>query len=172
MLFRHRKLSRVAGALTTTALTATMLVGALAGSAAAESNKLTAGQTLQEGQSITSSNSGYSLLLTTGGLLQEKLNGNPRITVWSAPYSNPNNYPALATMQANGNFLVTLIGANGKSSIVWQTYTSATNGYITVQNNGNVVLYNSSGTAKWKSDTQATGDAIASLAGDNLSKHY
>lgn len=112
---------------------------------------------IYQGQQITSPNGVYRLILQTdGNLVYYKSDGAVRFATYS--------YGNVAVMQGDGNFV-----EYSGSSPVWHTRTSGNAGaYLTTQDDGNLVVYSSTGVPLWNIgadlkaslDPTQTGDVV------------
>ena len=66
---------------------------------------------------------------------------------------SPNGQYTL-TMRTNGNVVV-----SGNNCVIWSSGTSGTGNYLTMQTDGNLVIYTSAGKALWASGTNGSGTA-------------
>ncbi len=100
------------------------------------------GEGLKVGQSIASCDGRFTLTLKTDGSLVLTQGAT---TLWS---SNTTGAYA-AEMMSGGDFVLW----SSTSQWVWSTGTSGGDSHLAVQNDGNVVVYNSDGTAVWATNT-------------------
>ena len=88
-------------------------------------------------------NQNYVLALQSNGELDLDFidaNGNSTI-LWSGGYIGGANGQYSATMQSDGNFVVT----NSAGNVVWSTGTSGVNNYLSLDSQGNLAIVNSNG---------------------------
>jgi hypothetical protein len=105
---------------------------------------LLGGDKLLPGQSRVSSNGKYTLKMQTDGNLV--LYDQDSQVMWA---TNTNgNLVIMADMQRNGNFLLTTVGPPA-----WQSKTKEEGSYLSVTNNGNIVLYRPDGLGIWQSNS-------------------
>lgn len=113
------------------------------------SDRLNPGESLVVGESITSANGRYTLILQGDGNLVLYISGSEAI--WSTRTDGRD--VSSAVMQGDGNFV--LYGGGGA---VWSTGTQRNPGsYIIVQDDGNCVIYSPSGPDLWSSGTAGGG---------------
>lgn len=117
----------------------------VSGGQAAPANTRAAGQALNAGESIRSSDGRYTFILQSDGNL---VLYSPQRPLWSSgTFGKP---ISRAVMQSDGNFV--LYDAQGR--FYWATWTFGNSGSsIVVQNDGNVVLHNTSGRPIWDTKT-------------------
>ncbi|NMO04792.1 LysM peptidoglycan-binding domain-containing protein [Gordonia sp. TBRC 11910] len=105
---------------------------------------LNVGDRLGTGQSLTSTNDAYQLILQDDGNLVLIDQGNP---VWSTKTNGSG--VVRATLQEDGNFVL----YNGADEGIWSTKTDGNTGVrLVLQNDRNVVVY-AGDAALWASDT-------------------
>ena len=113
---------------------------------------LTGGQSLSAGQSITSANGRYTLIMQGDGNLVLYASNSP---LWSSGTNG--NSGAYAVMQTDGNFVI--YGPGGPAiwaSGTWGDY----NAEIRMQCDGNLVIYTPSNVPVWDSRTAQPGPCI------------
>ncbi|MFD8722591.1 ricin-type beta-trefoil lectin domain protein [Streptomyces sp. NPDC059629] len=142
--------------------------------------KLTQGQVIPSGTSLTSDSTRLAMQADGNLVLTSLATGK---TLWST--STSGNPGAFATLRSDGNFVVSNAGA---TTTLWSTGTT-TGTLMQIQNDANMVLYDSTGAAIWKTDTwhlaseadTATTytytpagqvDTIKDSAGNTWSYHY
>jgi serralysin len=128
-------------------LTATDAVGVRAIYPAA----LVAGQALSVGQSLTSSDGRFTLVMQGDGNLVHYWNGQGPL--WSTTTWNTNGLSAW--MQEDGNFVLYSTSTPTVGYHLWHSNTYGNPGaYLAIQNDGNLVIYDSTGiTPLWSSNT-------------------
>jgi hypothetical protein len=135
-------------------IAAIAVAGALALRASASTNArarvvLLSGQTIASGQSISSPDGHYALtMMADGNLVLELSNpyGSPRV-IWST--GTGSFAGATAGLESNGNFIV----RGGGGETIWSAnVTSPGCANLDLQDDGNLVLYNSTG-AYWATHT-------------------
>lgn len=103
------------------------------------------GTTLATGQSVTSCDGRFTMVIQGDGNLVLYQNGVRAL--WANYVFGSNHRLA---MQGDGNLVV----YNGSNQAVWHTGTWGHNGaYLAVQNDGNAVVYTPSGQPLWNSQT-------------------
>jgi hypothetical protein len=108
------------------------------------SSILNANQSLTSGQSMSSQDGRFTLIMQSDGNLVLYWNGHGAL--WA---TGTNGKGQIATMQGDGNFVV----YDGSGHAVWASNTNGHSGAgLTVQNDGNVVIYQSN-SALWASNT-------------------
>ena len=118
---------------------------------------LNPGQIIPSGTSLTSASVRLAMG-ADGNLVLSSLTSGA--TLWSS--STTGNPGAWATFQADGNFVVY---DAGRTKALWSSGTTATGGTLKLQNDANLVLYDSSGNSAWSTSTSgkaAQADATAS----------
>ena len=96
------------------------------------------GQSLSRGQSLTSSNARYTLVMQNDGNLVLYRNTGGVVFATNAPGDS-------AVMQSDGNFVV-----YSGSMPTWSTLTGGNpNAYLVVQDDGNLVIYSAAGIPLW-----------------------
>lgn len=150
LAFRTRRL--IAGLLVLGAITAGLFVAAPSASAAAGSNTLNPGETLEREQSIRSS-TGYEFVMQTdGNAVIYKPGPNGRVPIWAS--NTPGRSGTYLAMQSDGNLVLYDHGAP-----YWATGMKGAGSYLVMQDDGNLVMYRPNGsgrTAVWASNTQQT----------------
>ena len=116
---------------------------------------LNVGDSLSQGQSLTSANGKYSLTLQKDGNLVLVDGGQP---VWSS--KTDGKKAERATVQDDGNFVL----YNKKNEGVWSTKTSGAGAKLTLQDDRNLVL-TIDGKNAWASKTATGEGAPAAPAG-------
>ncbi len=106
--------------------------------------KLTQGQVIPSGTSLTSDSTRLTMQADGNLVLTSLATGK---TLWST--STSGNLGAFATLRSDGNFVVYNAGA---TTTLWSTGTT-TGTVMQIQNDANMVLYDGTGTAIWKTDT-------------------
>jgi hypothetical protein len=127
-------------------------------SASSLGSNLYAGQTMQQGQYLTSSNGQYQLIMQGDGNLVEYMQGH---ALWNSGTSG--HAGAYAVMQGDGNLVV-----YQGSTPLWDSGTgghSTAAYYLAVQSDANVVVYTPSGSPLWWSQS-------ADWAGSGLCSRY
>jgi hypothetical protein len=106
-------------------------------------SRLTAGQQLSPGQELRSPDARYRLTYQTdGNLVVYRADGAP---IW---WTGTLGAPGRAAMQPDGNFVVYDAGGTPR----WHTYTFGNVGaYLSMQNNGAIVVYRADGYRLWGS---------------------
>ena len=120
--------------------------GAATASAGSAGSYLYAGQTLQQGQYLTSSNGQYQLIMQGDGNLVEYMQGH---ALWNSGTSG--HAGAYAVMQGDGNLVV-----YQGSTPLWNAGTGGHltgNYYLAVQSDANVVVYAPGGSPLWATHT-------------------
>ncbi|MFD4501540.1 ricin-type beta-trefoil lectin domain protein [Streptomyces sp. NPDC058457] len=106
--------------------------------------KLTQGQVIPSGTSLTSDSTRLTMQADGNLVLTSLATGK---TLWST--STSGNPGAFATLRSDGNFVVYNAGA---TTTLWSTGTT-TGTVMQIQNDANMVLYDGTGAAIWKTDT-------------------
>ena len=110
-------------------------------------DRLTAGQGLIPGESITSENGKYKLILQLDANLVLYAGTTP---LWASGTSGHTIYPWFVTMQGDGN----LVLYDSEGQAYWASRTNGNPGSLVIaQNDGNLVIYNSDGHAIWATNT-------------------
>jgi hypothetical protein len=110
--------------------------------------KMTAGEGLKKGHTLTSCDGRFELAMQTDGNLVEYSNG---IALWASHTVNGGD---TVVMQGDGNLVV--YGATGCP--VWASQTAGNaGGFFQLQSDGNLVVYNASSQAKWATGTGSIG---------------
>jgi hypothetical protein len=125
--------------------------------AAAATSTLSPGGVLTAGQSISSPDGHYQLIMQSDGNLVLYVAGGRAL--WSSKtHGDTGDY---AVMQTNGNFVV----YSSTNQALWSTNTTGADcAQLDVQDDGNLVLYSAAGKAQWAS---ATVNSVLE-AGDKL----
>lgn len=129
-------------------------LGGVASATAA--GQLPVGQNLTSGQTLSSPNGTYSLIMeSTGDLVVDQ----GATQIWDSNTSgNPNDYLVL---QNDGNLVI----YTSAGSAIWSTYTSGTvASYLAMQNDGNLVIYGPSGATWSRENGPLLQSAIGSTA--------
>jgi hypothetical protein len=132
-------------------------------------DQLTSGQVLEPGQYLKSPNGQFGLTMGQGGVLvlynTGLGTGGYQCPIWSTPgvtgvttssvtYSSTPNPGAYLQMTTTGNLA---LWAPGGAYSSWASGTSQSGDYASLQSDGNLVIYNSAGTALWSTNS-ATND--------------
>ncbi|ELP66504.1 ricin-type beta-trefoil lectin domain protein [Streptomyces turgidiscabies] len=118
--------------------------------------KLTQGQVIPSGTSLTSASVRLAMQADGNLVLSSLATGK---SLWSSGTSG--NPGAFATLRSDGNFVVYNAGA---TTALWSSGTT-TGTVLQIQNDANMVLYDSAGAVAWKSDTwNLAGEADATTA--------
>ncbi|SNX62823.1 RHS repeat-associated protein [Streptomyces sp. TLI_55] len=116
--------------------------------------KVTQGQVIPSGTSLTSGSVRLAMQADGNLVLSSLATGK---TLWSTGTSG--NPGAFATLRSDGNFVVY---NSGGTTVLWSSGTSATGTVLQIQNDANMVLYDGTGAAIWKTNTWHTaGEADA-----------
>ena len=129
-------------------------------------NGLTAGQQLLVGDTLTSYNGDYQLILQTDGNLVLYTNNSAHTALWA---TGTNGKPSqCALMQTDGNFVVyNATGTTSSSNALWASGTDNNSGAaIYCQNDGNLVIYAANGQAIWASNTWQSASASPGYTGN------
>lgn len=142
--------------------------------------KVTPGQVIPSGTSLTSDSVRLAMQADGNLVLSSLATGK---TLWST--STSGNPGAFATLRSDGNFVVYNAGA---TTALWSSGTS-TGTVMQIQNDANMVLYDGTGAAIWKTNTWHTAseadatttytytpagqvDTVKDNAGNTWSYHY
>ncbi|MCP3820392.1 FG-GAP-like repeat-containing protein [Streptomyces sp. A3M-1-3] len=112
-------------------------------------SRIPAGITLTGGQSVTS-RSAKLTMQDDGDLV---ITSNNAKALWSTKTAG--NSGAKAVMGSNGR--LTVYKADG-STVLWESETTAAEGYALLQDRGNLVIYNAKGQSQWSSGTAVRQD--------------
>lgn len=126
-----------------------VITRAIANPQSGKPDRLNSDDSLKVGESITSQNDLFTLVLQGDGNLVLYWSGGPAI--WGA--GTEGKSVAQAIMQGDGNFV--MYGPQGE--YVWDTATDNHPGaFLIVQNDGNVVIYDQGGNYLWDTGTNNT----------------
>lgn len=134
-------------------------------SPSASPSVLMSGQTLQPGSCLYSPNGQYKLAMQTDGNLVEYLSSADE-AIWTS--GTTGHTGAYAMLNPTGYLEIYYVSASGRGPI-WSTPLAAAYALLSVQNDGNVVLYGSNGKvsvdatpyAEWQTGTQmARGNTL------------
>ena len=115
-------------------------------------DSLTAGQSILQGSSITSTDGRFMLSFQNDGNLVLYSVGGGGLALWAASTSGPGE----AIMQGDGNFVV--YEPDGRTA-KWASGSGGPNSWLIVQNDGNLVIYNAAGKAVWATGTNILAEA-------------
>jgi hypothetical protein len=125
-----------------------VLEGGNAFSAPSKPDRLTAGQGLIAGQSITSADGRFTFTLQTDANLVLYAPGNKPL--WASNTSTHKVYPWYIAMQGDGNLVV----YDSKGNAYWASNTVGNPGaWVSAQSDGNVVIYKAGGDRIWQTNT-------------------
>ena len=143
-MLRRRRFRSIGGVLVGS------VVALVAPQVACAASVLPAGATLTATQSIVSPNGEYTLVMQADGNLVEYLTGGRAI--WSS--GTHGDTGAHAVMQTNGNLAVLDSGG----AVIWSSnsHSAGCASELSIQNDGNVVIYNPSDKAIWATHTMLT----------------
>lgn len=101
-------------------------------------NSLAPGQSLQNNQSITSTDGSFMLIMQDdGNLVVYQL--QPRKPIWASQTANMGGKQAI--MQLDGNFVVYDGNGTAPKDALWASNTSTPNSTLFMQDDGNLVIY-------------------------------
>jgi Repeat of unknown function (DUF346) len=128
-------------------------------------DRLTSGQRLTPGQSLTSNDGRFTLVLQSdGNLVLYGPGGRYRwdTGTWGRPVEQ-------AVMQSDGNFVLYAPGGTA----VWDSKTNGNPGaFVVIQDDGNLVIYRADGSAPWASNTPIIRTVVPGFLPSTSGLHF
>lgn len=116
-------------------------------------NSLPSGNTLNQGDSLTSTNGLYQAVMQTdGNWVLYAVSTSPWTVVWATYTQNQGTDPRRLVMQTDGNLVLYDIN----NIPLWNTGTANVGSFpwrVMLQNDRNLVLYDGNNIARWSSGT-------------------